>query len=49
MQRVRWQVLVVDTEDVDPEGHEFAVLRTELTDGIGAAGFDEDTAWPAGE
>jgi hypothetical protein len=34
-----WQVQVIDTEKLDPDAHEFALLRGELVDGIGAAGY----------
>src|SRR3954452_19159839 len=33
-----WQVQVIDTEELDPHAHEFAVLRDELVEGIIAAG-----------
>lgn len=34
-----WQVQVIDTEELDPNAHGFALLRDELVGGITAAGY----------
>jgi hypothetical protein len=34
-----WQVQVIDTKELDPDAHEFALLRDELVGGITSAGY----------
>jgi hypothetical protein len=35
-----WQVQVIDTQDLDPDAHEFTLLGAELVEGISAAGYE---------